>query len=132
MSDPVRRSWRRAVGIAIGVVYLPQLTPFAVGPLTECDHCIAEYWRMFAILPGIYGRTVLGQAQEALGGEAPPIGDFLDTAQGWALVIGLTIVALAACAAVARRRGRIPVGILTLLAVWSGFVSVGFSHLLRM
>ena len=35
------------------MVYLPQLLPFVLGPLTECSDCVRTYMRWFAVLPGV-------------------------------------------------------------------------------
>lgn len=44
---------RRAAVVAIGALWLPSLLPFAIGPLTECGHCIRNYLQLIPVMPGI-------------------------------------------------------------------------------
>jgi hypothetical protein len=48
----VRRGVARRWLLACALLYLPQLLPFAVGPLRECDHCVVTYLQLFLVLPG--------------------------------------------------------------------------------
>lgn len=43
----------RSTLLALATLYLPQLLPLALGPLTECSHCVGTYGRLFALLPGM-------------------------------------------------------------------------------
>ena len=81
------RSWTKSILIALVTVYLPIAVPFAVGPLTECSHCVANYLRMSPIVPGC-----------AIGLRFPGFGLL------FYLVTGATTLALlAGCLTMARR-----------------------------
>ncbi len=47
-----RQRWLAATGWTLAFAYVPQFTPFLVGPLTECAHCVGGYLRFFVITPG--------------------------------------------------------------------------------
>ncbi|GAB4140554.1 MAG: hypothetical protein Fur0037_07090 [Planctomycetota bacterium] len=41
-------------GLARGALtlWLPALLPFVIGPMAECDHCVATYLKMLPVEPG--------------------------------------------------------------------------------
>jgi len=59
--QPARLSWRTRLTLTVSTVYVPLGTPFLVGPLTECDHCVGTYLVFSPIIPGfIVGRLMPG------------------------------------------------------------------------
>ena len=53
------RSWPKSALLALLTLYLPLVVPFAVGPLTECDHCVSSYLAWAPIVPGVAMSFVL-------------------------------------------------------------------------
>ena len=47
-----RKHWLTATGLTLAFVYLPQLSALVFGPLSECDHCVAIYAKVYLIVPG--------------------------------------------------------------------------------
>ena len=112
--------------LAVAVVYVPLLLPFLVGPLTECDHCVASYARSSPLLPAFWADHAL---MEFFGRDSvPAFGSALGTIYRVALSLG-------AIALVRWLLGRRPalawVGSAG-VALWIGVHAIGFSVLLRM
>jgi hypothetical protein len=45
--------WRRALGRAALVVWLPVLVPIVTGMLRDCGHCQSTYWMTSPMVPGV-------------------------------------------------------------------------------
>jgi hypothetical protein len=54
------RSWSKSILLALATLYLPLVVPFAIGPLTECDHCVSSYLKLTPFVPGIALGFALG------------------------------------------------------------------------
>ena len=54
--------WRPALLAALGLMWLPHLLPFVLGPLTECGHCVRTYLQYFAVLPGFLAGASLSDS----------------------------------------------------------------------
>ena len=48
-----RTWWVKPLSLTLLFVYGAQAVPFFVGPLTECDHCVGNYLKLFPIIPGM-------------------------------------------------------------------------------
>ena len=116
MSAVARRTWPRALGLAALTLWVPALLPYLIGPLRECDHCMATYAMCLPIVPGIF----------------LPIVFALDDAP-FALVGALTTLSMLGGLAAAMRYLSLPwsraAQTAVILAV--GFVAMVFSTLLR-
>lgn len=108
--------WSRAALLTAAAAYLAQLAPFILGPLTECDHCVAQYLRLYAVLPGVVPAMLLRLEDGAFYAVAT-----LGTLSVFAAVSGLLRIL--------PRAGRI----LALVAAAGalGTWAVAFSHALR-
>lgn len=106
----------RAALLAAAAVYLAQLAPFAIGPLTECGHCVRQFLKLYAVLPGVVPALLL-----RLEG-----GAFVAVAALGTLVVFATLAALLC---VLPRAGRWPA--LAVAALATGAWAVAFSHALR-
>lgn len=109
-------SWIRAALLTAVATYLAQLAPFIFGPLTECDHCVAQYLRLYAVLPGVVPAMLLGLENGAFFAAAA-----LGTLSVIAAVTGLLRIL--------PRAGRILT--LVVAAGTLGTWAVAFSHALR-
>lgn len=98
-------------------LYAAQLAPFVAGPLTECRHCVAQYARLYAVLPGTMPAMLLRLED----------GAFLAVA---ALGTAAVIASLASLARILSPKDR--AAALALAACVLGWWSVAFSHVLRM
>lgn len=47
------KRWGMSFVWTVAFIYGAQLTPLLAGPLTECDHCVAIYFKDFLIGPGL-------------------------------------------------------------------------------
>jgi len=108
---------------ALGTVlalWLPPLLPFCAGPLRECDHCVALYARLYALVPGAWGGYLVGLA---LG----------DSDHALALVaMGALTAALAGLLFWRLRRGgRGARWLLAAVALLSGAQAMGLANVLR-
>ena len=108
-----------ALGSALAL-WLPPLIPFFAGPLGECDHCVAQYARLYALLPGAWGGFAAGRA----------LGD-VDHALALAAMAALTAALGGLLFRRLRRPGRGAWWLLGAVAVASGLQGWGFAHLLR-
>jgi len=111
----------RATTAAAAALWLPPLLSFAVGPLTECSHCVAQYWRFYAVVPGFWPGFTVGMA----------FGDS-DSWVALAVMAATTLVLLVAVTW-ALQRGRL-VGTFVVLfaAALSGGSGWVLGHALRM
>lgn len=108
-------TWR-PVGRALLFLYLPQLLPLFVGPLTECSHCVASYWQLFVVLPGMVVRVLLA---------SPSVLAY------WMMIV-VTLAWLLAFVGLFQRRSPPRSTIAAGLAILSGLNALGVSFLLRM
>lgn len=105
-ADSADRPVRAAVPDAALAIYLPQVLPFLVGPLTECSHCIGTYLKLFAILPGGLPGILIGGGGPVtwlIGGVTTLVALTVATlmmqtvrAHGLRLLLGATIAAVSA------------------------------------
>lgn len=51
--------WLHAALLAAAAAYAGQLAPFVAGPLTECGHCVQQYAKLYAVLPGVVPAMLL-------------------------------------------------------------------------
>jgi hypothetical protein len=95
-----------------------QPVAFLTSPLGECDHCIAQFWRLFVALPGlVVSLLVNGRAGT----------------MGFKLVTGSVLVAiLVASIGAARRGGRSGALAALVIALLSALNATMVGHLLRM
>ena len=99
---------------AVAWLWLPTLLPLAVGPLSECGHCVRTYLMLMPLVPGTVGLMVRN-------------------AWGMVLAVLLSLALLAALTAAFLRLQRITahaVGLL--LACVSGAQALLLGNLLRM
>jgi hypothetical protein len=108
-------TWKRALGSAALVVYVPQFAALVVGPLSECQHCLGNFMMLFPIVPGMLaGALVQGDSR-------------LDVA------IIVTIAIILALSGLLRSTGpRARIALQGLAALLSLASAVAFSHALRM
>jgi hypothetical protein len=106
---------------AAAALWLPPLVPFVTGPLTECSHCVANYGRMYAVIPGFWPGATVGLAY----------GD----SDSW-LAIGVmaatTLVLLVAVIGALGRGRLLGAGALLFAALLSGASGWVLGHALRM
>jgi len=113
---PARR-WSRALPLAALAVYLPTAAPFAVGPLTECGHCVTTYLQLLPVVPGIVSLALMSSR-----GDAASI----------AIAGACTLLLLAGCVAAARRLPpRDLAAVFAVLMPLIGLESYTFALLLR-
>ena len=115
---PGPRPWREAVWRGLAAVYAVQPLAFLTSPLGECDHCIAQFWRLFPVLPGLASGVLLGQRTSSV---------------PFQVMAGLTIVlVLALSIGAARRGGRLGGWAALAIALLSALNATLVGHLLRM
>lgn len=107
-------SWPRAAGLAALTAWLPGVVPFAVGPLTECSHCVATYFRVWPVQPGMLAAVVIG-----------------GNAAFWVVGGAGTAAVLLVLTMVARWAGPGRWALLGAAMILLGFQALGLSHLLR-
>jgi hypothetical protein len=117
-AEPGPRPWRGALWRGLAAVYAVQPVAFLTSPLGECDHCIAQFWRLFVALPGlVVGLLVNGRAGT----------------MGFKLVTGAVLVAvLVASIGAARRGGRFGALAALVIALLSALNATMVGHLIRM
>jgi hypothetical protein len=100
--------------VALGALWLPTLLPLAMGPLTECGHCIRNYVLLMPIMPGIVAAMLV----QGVGG----------------IVMSALVTVLEALVLVAwmRRGGVLAWSGAGLVAVVNALLSLGLSYGLRM
>lgn len=74
------------------MVYLPQLMAFPASPLAECDHCIAQFWQLYALVPGLVPAFLVGGSEL----------QFLR----WPIAITVSVIVLVVTSLGLRRGGR--------------------------
>lgn len=110
-------TWFRAAALVMAVVYLAQLTPFVVGPLLSCDHCIDLYARYYVFVPGFLPTMYFGLEDKVFA----------------TVAILFTIAMLAVITIAVRKFPRwAVVGVLMITALLAGYNALGLSHVLRM
>ena len=115
---PGPRPWREAVWRGLAAVYTVQPVAFLTSPLGECDHCIAQFWRLFPALPGL----VTGLLFDQRASSAP-----FKAMAGATIVLVLTLSIGAA-----RRGGRLGGWAALAIALLSALNATLVGHLLRM
>lgn len=114
---PSVRSWPRAAWLAMATLWLPTFVPFVLGPLRECDHCVATYAMCMPMVPGVIVPALFS---------VPGV---------WFFVVGgLVALVCASGLAVALRELPRPwsLGVQGIVALAVAFEAVGFANLLRM
>ena len=117
------RSWRVALALAAGAVYLPQLLPLALTDLLDHGHCLDIYLRHFAVLvgflPGLWARS------------AADLGEPGEEILLVAVALLVTLVLLGGTAWALRRWRWAGLVLALVLAVWSGLMAMGTTALIR-
>lgn len=108
--------WRAPLGRAALALWLPALLPFAVGPLSECGHCVGVYLRLVPVLPGFFAAAWVRNEMVAF----------------YALAFVATLAVLAACALLIALAGRRWPAVAVPVALLAGAQAIGLGHALRM
>ncbi len=102
---------------AVAWTYAPQLAALVLSPVTECSHCVATFWSLFAILPGFMLLLLLGSS----------LGWFC-----WVLTGALTFGLGAAHFALGGSRSRLVRVVQVLLALLTALNAIAFGNVIRM
>ena len=100
---------------AVAWTYAPQLAALVLSPVTECSHCVATFWALFAFLPGFVSLAVLR----------------LPSVFPWIAAVAITLVLIWAHDALRHRTRPMLVARLVLAAL-TALNAIAFGNVIRM